>query len=155
MRKLKWVLLLFVVVALFASCDVWISFWGSSGDNEIDLSATFPTSIDLGKAIYARLYVQSGSNLYLVESIRGSYGDNSISYTFNNLVDGTYWVCVWYDSIANGLPDWHYQSSSESGETRGPITLGISQRTAYVTLYPTTSSWSEDGYLDIVYPGNI
>jgi len=149
MRKLKWVLLLFVVVALFASCDVWISFWGSglSGSSlslKASMSSTYVNPFYSSDRLEAIIYKDSGGTYYQVSRAYGYFGSRSLDTTFSGLEDGDYFLTVWRDSDYDNYPDYN----SENGVTTG---------TFYVSgdltlIIQTDSDWQTDGSAFVTHP---
>lgn len=141
MRKLKWVLLLFIVVALFAGCDVWISFWGSSAGISVDVYADASSlGVASDEVLRATLYRRNSSGFYdYYDQLTGISGYEWLNDSFSYLSAGTYKVTVYRDRLYTpnvGSPDF--------GTERGQTTLGfvLDSRDNYASVSVTGSAWS-------------
>ena len=147
MRKLKWVLLLFIVVALFAGCDVWISFWGSGNGNTLEVQAFMSSTLaDFygGDRLQAIIYRYNGSSYYAVDRTTAFFGVRSLDASFWGLSDGDYFVSVWKDSDGDDLPDY----GAEYGVTTAPFTINQD----LVLVIQTDSDWKADGSPAVSHP---
>ncbi len=144
--KLLRILGVFLVLSLFAGCEVWISFWGSADeDRSIQLDVTYPYgSVD---ELRATLYQEIGGGYSPVKSITAGVS-TTLTTTFEDLSDDVYKVVVWNDLGSPG--DNQPGFGSEVGFTTGPIELFLFSE--YTVDATTSSEWQQDGSVSVTVP---
>ena len=137
--KLLRILGVFLVLALFSGCEVWISFWGAAEeDRSIKLELIYPSSYGSPNVLRWIVYENVGGTYSPVRSDEGGSGNAALFTTIEGLRGATYKFSVWNDGNGNDNPD-----PSEQGFTTGPIELFLFSE--YTVEANTTTEWQQDG----------
>lgn len=138
--KLLRILGVFLVLALFSGCEVWISFWGAA-DEERSILVDVEYPYGSTGRVRARLYQRIGSSYTLVDS--KTAGDSKTLVTaFEGLSGDTYKVMVWHDAVDDDTPDFD-GIDAEPGFTTDPIELFLFSE--YTVEANTSTEWQQDG----------